>query len=120
MDKFGKYYNIQITCGNCNHSGTIRILKGNLISSEKCPICGCKELSTDNFSISPNPTKNSIPFIPGFPVYPPTNPSYPKWVDYGNIIPRENIPCMIDEFFKENPNGVCGMSCPCPKCTPWC
>jgi hypothetical protein len=28
--------------------------------------------------------------------------------------------CMLEEFFKTNPNGICGIACPCSKCSTWC
>lgn len=32
----------------------------------------------------------------------------------------QNQPCMVEEFFKTNPNGICAISCPCPRCSIQC
>ena len=43
------------------------------------------------------------------------------------ILDRETMPCMVDRFFKneaKKPIGqrskACAISCPCPKCNPYC
>ena len=28
--------------------------------------------------------------------------------------------CMVEEFFKNNPNGTCMIACPCRKCRVYC
>lgn len=28
--------------------------------------------------------------------------------------------CLVEEFFKSNPQGTCCIACPCPKCTVRC
>jgi len=54
-----------------------------------------------------------IPIIPEVPVVPDfpniINPN-DKWLFGASEI------CMIEEFFKSNPNGVAMISCPCSRC----
>ena len=49
-------------------------------------------------------------------------PNHPKPDDNKQsswYMDNQNQRCMVEEFFKKNPNGVCMISCPCKKCTPY-
>ena len=38
-----------------------------------------------------------------------------------NDWPFPEQPCLIENFFKNNPDSkLCMISCPCPRCTPYC
>lgn len=45
-------YSVEVECSNCNFKDTIKIMKGILISGERCPNCGCKTLERTLTSIS--------------------------------------------------------------------
>lgn len=32
---------------------------------------------------------------------------------------RNDGPCLVADFFKNNPGGICMISCPCRRCTPY-
>jgi len=38
-------YKVNVNCSNCGFSGEASFRKGNPISSEECPVCGCVRLS---------------------------------------------------------------------------
>jgi hypothetical protein len=65
--------------------------------------------------------KRKWPFKPLEPCDWPVIPWKPEpspWIK--RPIPMEptivfNEPCMIEEFFKTNPNGLCMIACPCPR-----
>jgi hypothetical protein len=43
-----------------------------------------------------------------------------RYKDINEVIEDFREPCLIEEFFKNNPDGVCMIACPCSRCSPKC
>lgn len=37
-------YYIEVVCGNCGWEGTVEIGDGELVESQKCPVCKCRKI----------------------------------------------------------------------------
>ena len=106
-------YNANIKCRNCGHKDAISVKKGTPVRGVACPKCGCKELELKNEPF--NPFKPCKPLGSFVGAYTCTTPITPIWYRYDST---GTEPCRVEEFFKENPKGICGIYCPCPKCIP--
>lgn len=48
-------------------------------------------------------------------------PYLPRWPSGDFIYNSNTIPCIIEQYFKNNPDAQFAMiSCSCPRCTPQC